>query len=92
MRDPIGFLWRYVRLHPWGHAMVFFSVLVAVACAVSAQYGLKNLIDIVAAGPARRPACGGRSPCCASLVAADNLLWRVGGWAAPTRSSPSPAT
>ena len=43
---PAGFLWRYVRLHPWGHAIVFVSVLVAVTCAVSAQYGLKHLIDI----------------------------------------------
>ena len=32
---------------------VFVSVLVAVICAVSAQYGLKHLIDIVAAGPAK---------------------------------------
>ena len=27
---PIGFLWHYVRRHPWGHAIVFVSVLVAV--------------------------------------------------------------
>ena len=50
---PLGFLWRYVSRHPWGHATVFLSVLVAVVCAVSVQYGLKNLVDIVAAGPAK---------------------------------------
>ena len=80
---PLGFLWRYVSRHPWGHATVFLSVMVAVACAVSVQYGLKTLVDIVAAGPARAGShiwwafavlCG--------LVAADNLLWRIGGWAA----------
>ena len=48
---PIGFLWHYVCRHPWGHSIVFTSVLVAVICAVSTQYGLKHLIDIVAAGP-----------------------------------------
>ena len=48
---PIGFLWHYVLRHPWGHATVFLSVLVAVICAVSVQYGLKHLIDILAAGP-----------------------------------------
>ncbi len=51
--QPIGFLWRYVGRHPWGHATVFVSVLVAVVCAVSVQYGLKNLVDIVAAGPGK---------------------------------------
>jgi ATP-binding cassette subfamily B protein len=79
---PIGFLWRYVRLHPWGHATVFASVVVAVICAVSVQYGMKNLIDIVAAGAG----VGGRIwwafALLCSLVAADNLLWRVAGWAA----------
>ena len=44
---PIGFLWHYVCRHPWGHAIVFGSVLIAVVCAVSTQYGLKHLIDIV---------------------------------------------
>src|ERR1700750_1221333 len=80
---PLGFLWRYVSRHPWGPAAGFLSGLVAVVCAVSVQYGLKNLVDIVAAGPAKAGShiwwafatlCG--------LVAADNLLWRVGGWAA----------
>ena len=57
---PIGFLWHYVRRHPWGHATVFLSVLVAVVCAVSVQYGLKHLIDIVAAGPGKDGrVCGG---------------------------------
>jgi ATP-binding cassette subfamily B protein len=80
---PLGFLWRYVSRHPWGHATVFLLVMVAVACAVSVQYGLKTLVDIIAAGPAKAGSqiwwafavlCG--------LVAADNLLWRIGGWAA----------
>ena len=57
------------------------SVLLAVMAAVSTQYGMKHLIDvIVRAGPARPArASGGPSRCCAALVAADNLLWRVGG-------------
>ncbi len=79
---PAGFLWRYVRLHPWGHAIVFVSVLVAVTCAVSAQYGLKHLIDIVAAGPTMDGRVWWAFALLCSLVAADNLLWRVAGWAA----------
>ena len=80
--QPLGFLWHYVRRHPWGHATVFVSVLVAVTCAVSAQYGLKHLIDIIAAGPAKGTGIWWAFALLCSLVAADNLLWRVAGWAA----------
>jgi ATP-binding cassette subfamily B protein len=79
---PIGFLWYYVQRHPLGHATVFFSVLVAVVCGVSTQYGLKHLIDIVAAGPGSDGRIWWAFALLCSLVAADNLLWRVGGWAA----------
>jgi ATP-binding cassette, subfamily B, bacterial len=79
---PLGFLWHYVRCHPWGHAIVFLSVLVAVICAVSTQYGLKHLIDIVAAGPSHDGGVWWAFALLCVLVAADNLLWRVGGWAA----------
>src|SRR5215469_10069015 len=79
---PLGFLWHYVRRHPWGHATVFLSVLVAVTCAVSIQYGLKNLVDIVAAGPGKDGRIWRAFALLCALVAADNLLWRVAGWAA----------
>jgi ATP-binding cassette subfamily B protein len=80
---PIGFLWRYIRCQPFGHAVVFMSVLVAVACSVSTQYGMKHLVDVVSAGPAM---AGSRAwdafALLCGLVAADNLSWRVGGYAA----------
>ena len=38
---PIAFIARYARQHPAGHATVLLSVLIAVACSVSTQYGLK---------------------------------------------------
>ena len=82
---PFGFLLRYLRRHPTGHALVLGSVLLAVMCAVSTQYGLKHLIDIVAAGPVSGPEAGrvwGAFALLCALIAADNLLWRVGGWAA----------
>jgi ATP-binding cassette subfamily B protein len=79
---PLRFLWHYVRRHPWGHATVFLSVLVAVICAVSVQYGLKHLIDIIAAGPGKANGLWVAFGLLCSLVAADSLLWRVAGWAA----------
>ncbi len=80
---PLAFLWLYIRRHPAGHITVLLSVLVAVVCSVSTQYGLKYLIDIVAVG---RDAAGtkvwGAFALLCGLVAADNLSWRAGGYAA----------
>ena len=80
---PLAFLFAYVRCHPIGHLTVLLSVLVAVTCSVSTQYGMKYLIDIVATG---RDAAGGKVwtafALLCGLVAADNLSWRVGGYAA----------
>src|SRR5690242_8894789 len=79
---PIYFLLHYMKCHPWGHAAVLVAVLLAVVCSVSTQYGLKHLIDIVAAGPGSgRPIWGAFLLLC-GFIAADNLMWRVGGWVA----------
>ncbi len=80
---PLAFLFAYIKAHPTGHLTVVASVSVAVLCSVSSQYGLKHLIDIVSLGPA---AAGNRvwtafAVLC-GLIAADNLSWRVGGYAA----------
>ncbi|HEX3574582.1 MAG TPA: ABC transporter ATP-binding protein [Rhodopila sp.] len=80
---PLAFLFSYLRRHPAGHLTVLLAVLVAVTCSVSTQYGMKYLIDIVATG---RDAAGGKVwvafALLCGLVAADNLSWRVGGYAA----------
>jgi ATP-binding cassette, subfamily B, bacterial len=79
---PIRFLWHYVRRHPWGHGVVFLSVLLAVICAVSVQYGLKHLVDIIATGAGKASGLWLAFTLLCSLIAADSLLWRVAGWAA----------
>jgi hypothetical protein len=80
---PLAFLFSYLRRHPAGHLTVLLAVLVAVTCSVSTQYGMKYLIDIVATG---RDSAGGKVwvafALLCGLVAADNLSWRVGGFAA----------
>src|SRR5580698_8128030 len=49
-RSPLRFLRHYVRSHPIGHTIVLISVVAAVMCSVSTQYGMKRLIDAIAAG------------------------------------------
>jgi ATP-binding cassette subfamily B protein len=77
---PLVFVYRYVRLRPLSHGIILVSVLAAVACSTSTQYGVKYLVDVLS-----HP--GGASPWTAfallgSLIAADNLLWRVASWIA----------
>ena len=59
------------------------AVVLAIVCGVGAQYGMKHLIDVIAGGPA---AAGSRVwwafAFLAGMAAADNLLWRVAGYAA----------
>ncbi len=80
---PLAFLFSHMRRHPAGHLTVLLSVVIAVTCAVSTQYGMKYLIDIVALG---RESAGHKVwtafALLCGLVAADNLSWRVGGYAA----------
>ena len=78
---PLAFFWRYVTRRPIGHIAIFLSVLVAVSCSVSQQYGVKFLVDTLASGPAAAHLWQAFALLVA-LIAADNLLWRVGGFIA----------
>jgi ATP-binding cassette, subfamily B, bacterial len=78
---PIAFLLRYVRRRMLAHAAIFAAVVSAVGCSVSSQYGVKFLVDTLAAGP-RGNAVWLAFALLVSLIAADNLLWRAAGWIA----------
>jgi len=80
---PLAFLFRYIGLHPLGHVVVIVSVLLAVGCSVSTQFGMKHLIDVISLGhDAGAPLVWGAFALLCGLVAADNLLWRVAGYVA----------
>ena len=77
---PLPFIFRYLRLRPLSHAAILVSVLGAVTCSVGTQYGVKNLVDTLSHG-------AGTDVWFAlillgSLIAADNLLWRVASFIA----------
>jgi ATP-binding cassette subfamily B protein len=76
---PLAFIARYVRRRPVSHAAIAAAVLAAVGCSVSTQYGVKFLVDTLSQGPER-----GRAwlafAILVSLMAADQLLWRVASW------------
>ncbi|HEX6959847.1 MAG TPA: ABC transporter ATP-binding protein [Ferrovibrio sp.] len=77
---PIAFMARYIALRPLLHTIVLASVLSAVGCALGSQYALKNLVDIISRGDAGL--LWHAFVILIGLIVADNLSWRVGGWAA----------
>ena len=78
---PIAFLLRYVRRRIIAHAAILAAVIGAVGCSVSSQYGVKFLVDTLSAGP-HGTAVWLAFAVLVSLIAADNLLWRLAGWIA----------
>jgi ATP-binding cassette, subfamily B, bacterial len=82
---PVAFLARYMMMRPVAHAVILAAVMAAVGCSVGAQYGVKVLVDTLAGGIS-----GGANITgawlgflfLATLIAADNLLWRLAGWIA----------
>src|SRR6516225_8195277 len=78
--SPHGFIFRYIRLRPISHVAILGAVLAAVACSVCTQYGVKFLVDTLAAST--NAAAWTAFFLLGSLIAADNLLWRVASWIA----------
>jgi ATP-binding cassette subfamily B protein len=77
---PLAFVYRYVRMRPWSHAVILTAVLGAVACSVGTQYGVKYLVDTLSS---RANAAVWTAFCLlGTLIAADNLLWRIASWIA----------
>ncbi|WP_206999669.1 ABC transporter ATP-binding protein [Trinickia mobilis] len=79
---PLAFLLIYIRSHPIAHAIVLASVFAAVGCALGSQYAIKHLIDVLGAGRHHPAPLWSAFGILVGLIAADNLLWRIGGWVA----------
>jgi ATP-binding cassette, subfamily B, bacterial len=77
-RRPFAFILRYVRQRPGTHAIILGCVLLAVACSVGTQYGVKYLVDGLSGGQSGVVWLGFLF--LVALIAADNLLWRVASW------------
>src|SRR6202048_853009 len=82
---PVAYLARYVMMRPVAHAVILAAVVAAVGCSVAAQYGVKVLVDILAggiSGSANIAHAWLGFLFLATLIAADNLLWRLASWIA----------
>jgi len=73
---------RYLRQRRVSHIIIVGSVAAAVACSVGTQYGVKFLVDALAAEPKHDSGVWLAFVFLVGLIAADNLLWRVASWTA----------
>src|SRR6266581_3044800 len=79
---PFPFVLRYLRQRLAAHVVILSAVVAAVACSVGTQYGVKNLVDSLSAGPSLDGGVWLAFVFLMSLIAADNFLWRVASWTA----------
>jgi ATP-binding cassette, subfamily B, bacterial len=79
---PYAFIFRYVRLRTWSHAVIVAAVVTAVFCSITTQYGVKYLVDTLTGGPSAVSGIWLAFAFLVLLIAADNLLWRLAGWIA----------
>jgi ATP-binding cassette subfamily B protein len=80
-KGAIRFLGRYVRRRFFSHLVVLVAVLAAVACSIGSQYAVKHLVDVLGRHLPPPTVLWGAVGILLGLVAGDNLLWRIAGWA-----------
>jgi ATP-binding cassette, subfamily B, bacterial len=76
-RRPIAFLARYIKRRAVAHGLILAAVLGAVTSSVGAQYGVKMLVDTLAGTTVAVASVWLAFAILTSLIAADNLLWRL---------------
>src|SRR3984893_10461962 len=79
---PFAFVLRYLRQRLASHVVILAAVVAAFAFPVGTQYGVKYLVDGLAAGPSRGGGVWLAFVFLMSLIAADNFLWRIASWIA----------
>ncbi len=79
-RRPIAFLWHYARRRPLLHLTAIAAVAGAASFACVAQYGLKLIVDGMAAGPQHIAQVWWALGVFVALTASESMLWRVGSW------------
>ena len=78
--QPLAFLWHYIRRRPLLHAAALVSVVGAASFACVAQFGLKLIVDAMAAGPQQIVRVWWALALFAALLAGESALWRFGSW------------
>lgn len=77
---PVAFLWHYVRRRPWHFGGLLALIVGAASCAVAVQYGMKLLVDAMAARDRSQAEVWFPLGLFIGLIVVENVFWRLGGW------------
>jgi len=77
---PISFMLHYIGKRPWQFGSLFCVIVGASACAIMVQYGMKMLVDAMAAPDRATADVWTPLVLFLALIAMENVLWRTGGW------------
>ncbi len=77
---PVPFLLRYIRLRRYSFATLFAIIVGAASCAVAVQYGMKLIVDAMAAPDRATAPIWFPLGLFLTLIAVEQTLWRLGGW------------
>src|SRR6185312_3483420 len=78
---PVTQIARYLWRHRAAHTVVILAILGAVAASVAARYSMKFLVDTMTADHSHMAGVWQAVAIFTACVGADNVLWRVAGWA-----------
>ena len=76
---PYRFIRKILGGYFWSHVTIALAVVGAVTCSVSTQYGVKYLVDALS-DPARHASVWTAFAILITLIAADNMFWRLAAW------------
>ncbi|HEY8195196.1 MAG TPA: ABC transporter ATP-binding protein [Hyphomicrobium sp.] len=76
---PYRFIRKILGGYLWSHVAIALAVFGAVTCSVSTQYGVKQLVDALS-DPSRHANVWIAFAILGTLLAADNMFWRVAAW------------
>lgn len=79
-RGTLSFVLEYFRRRRAQFGLLALLVLGAAGCAVAVQYGMKLLVDAMAAGPEGRGRVWETLAFFIGLIIIENGLWRLAGW------------
>jgi ATP-binding cassette subfamily B protein len=80
LSSPARFLAHYIRRRGLSFSALLLLVVGAASCAIAVQYGMKLLVDAMADGDRGDDVVLGPLVFFVTLVAFENVLWRLAGW------------
>ena len=79
-RQPVAFLWGYIRRRRGLFATLTLLIVLASACSVGVQYGMKLIVDAMAGDDRQSRLIWWSLGLFIALIGLESIFWRLSGW------------